>query len=67
MMLTLEQLKLLTPEQVKDYKRGVSDCFIGVSFNPAWSETRKDGFRDAKEEIGNFVESLYKSVFGESK
>lgn len=59
MTLTIEQLKQLSPEQENEYKQGISDYINGVTFNPEWSETRKEAYRDAHEEVCGLISLIY--------
>ena len=58
MMLTNEQLNELTPEQVDQYNQGFDDYCNKTPFNPDWSETRKEGYRDAKEQKQDLILTL---------
>ena len=59
MTLTIEQLKQLPPEQANEYKQGISDYIHGVTFSRDWSETRKEAYCDAKEEVSALISLLH--------
>lgn len=59
MTLTNEQLKQLTPEQLDEYQQGVDDYLSEKPFNQDWSETRKEGYRDAMEEVRDIFFQLF--------
>ena len=58
MTLTPKQLNELTPEQVDEYGKGFRSYYDNIPFNPDWSETRKEGYRDAKEQQEDWVLTL---------
>ena len=62
MTLTNEQLKQLTPEQLDEYNQGIDDCCNNVRFNPDWSEARKEGYRDAADEMESILVHLLLNV-----
>ena len=59
MTLTNEQLKQLTPEQLDEYSQGIDDYLSEKPLDPNWSETRKEGYRDAMEEVRDIFFQLF--------
>lgn len=62
MTFTNEQLKQLAPEQLDEYNKGIDDCCNNQPFNPDWSEARKEGYRDAADEMENILVHLLLNV-----
>ena len=63
MILTAKELEKLTDEQVVDYIQGINDFLNHVPFDASWNETRKEGYRDSKDEMKQLLTDIYMKMF----
>lgn len=63
MILTAEELKQLTDEQIEIYIQGINDFLNHVPFDASWNETRKEGYRDSKDEMKQILTDIYMKMF----
>lgn len=63
MILTAEELHQLTDEQIENYIQGINDFLNHVPFDANWNETRKEGYRDSKDEMKQILTDIYMKMF----